>query len=63
MIADKMMIIGSEQRRHAFMETEAVLEQAAEGRKQRPQWARDPGSTTDRGLITRDMCHHVVGSV
>jgi hypothetical protein len=35
----------------AFVETEAVVEQAAQGRKRRPQRAGDQGSMTDGGLI------------
>jgi hypothetical protein len=41
----------SEWRRQAFVETEAVVEQAAQGRKRRPQRAGDQGSMTDGGPI------------
>jgi hypothetical protein len=63
MIADRTTSTGSEWRCQAFMETEAVIEQAARGRKWRPRWARDRGSMTDGGLTARDMCHHVIGFV
>jgi hypothetical protein len=63
MIADWTMSTGSERRRQAFVETEAVVEQAAQGWKRRAQRARDRGSMTYRGLIMWDTCHHVIGSV
>jgi hypothetical protein len=63
MIADRTMSTGSEWRRQTFVEMEAVVEQAAQGRKRRPQRAGDRGSMTDGGLIARDMCRPVIGSV
>jgi hypothetical protein len=45
------------------MEMEAIVEQAAQGWKRRPQRDGDRGSMTVRGLIVKDMCHHVLGSV
>jgi hypothetical protein len=46
-----------------FVESEVIVEQAAQGQKRRPQWARGQGSMMDGGLITRDTCRHVIGSV
>jgi hypothetical protein len=63
MIAGRTMSTGSERRRHAFVETDAAVEQAARGWKRRPRWAGDQGSMTDGGLAIRDTCHHVIGSV
>jgi hypothetical protein len=63
MIADSMTSIGSEQWRQAIVETEAIFEEAAHGRKQRPRWTGDRGSMTNGGLTARDTCHHVIGSV
>jgi hypothetical protein len=63
MIADRTTSTGSEWRRQAFVETEAVIEQAAQGWKRRPQRAGDRGSMTDGGLIAKDTCRHVIGSV
>jgi hypothetical protein len=57
------MSTGSERRRQTFVETEAVVEQAAQGWKRRAQRARDRGSKMYRGLIMWDTCHHVIGSV
>jgi hypothetical protein len=45
------------------VEMEAVVEHAAQGRKRRPQHAGDWGSMTDRGLITKGTCRHVIGSM
>jgi hypothetical protein len=63
MIADRTMSVGPEWRRQPFVKTEVIVEQAAQGRKRMPQWARDWGSMTDGGRIVRDTCHHVIDSV
>jgi hypothetical protein len=63
MIADRTMSTGSKQRHQAFMEMEAVVEQAAQGWKWRRERAEDWGSMTDGGLTTRDTCYHVISSV
>jgi hypothetical protein len=63
MIADRMTSTGSERRHQAFVETEAVVERAARGRKQRLRWIGDRGSMKDGGMTARDTCCHVIGSV
>jgi hypothetical protein len=63
MVSDRMMSTRSEWRCQAFMEMEAIVEQAAQGWKRRPQRDGDRGSMMVRGLIVKDMCHHVLGSV
>jgi hypothetical protein len=44
MISDRMTSTRSERRLQVLVETEAVVEQATRGRKQRPQWAKDRSS-------------------
>jgi hypothetical protein len=63
MIADRTTSTGSERRCQAFVETKAIIEQAAQGWKRSPQWAKDRGSMTDGDLITNDTCRHVIESV
>jgi hypothetical protein len=62
-IVDRTTSTGSKRRRQVMVETEAVIEQAAQGWKQRPRWARDQGSMTDEGLTARDTYRHVTGSM
>jgi hypothetical protein len=63
MIVGRMTSTGSERRCQAFVEMEAIIEQAAKGWKRRPQPAGDRGSMTDGGLIAKDTCRHVISSV
>jgi hypothetical protein len=63
MITDRTTSTGSEQMHQAFVETEAVIEHAAQGWKRSPQRAGDRGSMMDGVLTIRDICRHVIGSV